>query len=55
MEFQNFLAQSNPSPLEYGLNRAEDGTLVSPRSLISVSTSEGNNTPLPTLGFVLYF
>lgn len=54
-EVQNFLAQPNPTPPEYGLNRAEDGSLVSPRSLISVSTSGGNSTPLPTLGFVLYF
>ena len=54
-EVQNFLAQPNPTPEEYGLNRSEDGTVILPRSLVPVSTNEGNNTPLPSFGFVLFF
>ena len=54
-EVQNFLAQPNPTPEEYGLNRDLEGNLISPRSLVKVNTTEGNNTPLPTIGFVLYF
>lgn len=54
-EVQNFLAQPNPTPEEYGLNRDVEGNLISPRSLVLVNTSEGNNTPLPSFGFVLYF
>ena len=54
-EVQNFLAQPNPTPEEYGLNRNSDGTVIVPRSLVPVSTSEGNNTPLPSFGFVLFF
>ena len=55
LEVQNFLAQPNPTPEEYGLNRSEDGTVILPRSLVPVSTNEGNNTPLPSFGFVLFF
>ena len=54
-EVQNFLAQPNPNPEEYGLNRDLEGNLISPRSLVKVNTTEGNNTPIPTIGFVLYF
>ena len=54
-EVQNFLAQPNPSPEEYGLNRDLNGGIILPRSLVPVSTNEGNNTPLPSFGFVLYF
>ncbi len=54
-EVQNFLAQSNPSPEEYGLNRSDEGTIILPRSLIPVTTNEGNSSPLPSFGFVLFF
>ncbi len=54
-EIQNFLAQPNPTPEEYGLNRAEDGSIILPRSLVPVTTNEGNNAPLPSFGFVLFF
>src|SRR6056300_399681 len=54
-EVQNFLAQPNPTPPEYGLNRGTDGSEVLPRSLVQLSTTEGNSTPLPSFGFVLYF
>ncbi len=54
-EIQNFLGQSNPTPEEYGLNRNANGEVILPRSLVSVSTDEGNSSPLPSFGFVLYF
>jgi len=49
------LAQPNPTPEEYGLNRNDEGLVVLPKSLVPVSTNEGNNTPLPSFGFVLFF
>ncbi len=54
-EIQNFLAQPNQTPEEYGLNRDIEGNVIVPQSLVVVNTSEGNNTPLPSFGFVLYF
>ena len=54
-EIQNFLGQPNPAPEEYGLNRGLTGEVILPRSLVPVSTNEGNSTPLPSFGFVLYF
>ena len=32
-EVQNFLAQPNPTPPEYGLNRNLDGTIIIPKNL----------------------
>jgi len=54
-EIQNFLAQSIPLPEEYGLNRDENGELVSPNSLVRVDTNENNNIPIPTFGLVFDF
>jgi len=54
-EVQNFLAQPNPTPPEYGLNRTAEGELISPKSLVEVSLNDGNSSPLPTFGLVLYF
>ena len=54
-EIQNFLAQSNPTPEEYGLNRLEDGTVTLPRSLVPVSSGGENSSTLPSFGFVLFF
>ncbi len=54
-EVQNFLAQPNPTPQEYGLNRNPDGTIIMPRNLVPVLNQEGNSSPLPTFGFVLFF
>ena len=54
-EVQNFLAQPNPTPPEYGLNRTAEGEIISPKSLIEVSLNDGNSSPLPTFGLVLYF
>ena len=54
-DIQNFLAQPNPTPEEFGLNRNEEGNIIEPRSLVSVSTTQGNSSPLPSFGFVLFF
>ena len=54
-EVQNFIAQPNPAPQEYGLNRSDDGEISIPRSLVPVSTGDGNSSPLPSFGFVLFF
>tara|TARA_X000000368_G_scaffold410391_1_gene393787 strand:- start:651 stop:3017 length:2367 start_codon:yes stop_codon:yes gene_type:complete len=54
-EIQNFLAQSIPRPEEFGLNRNENGELISPNSLVRVDTDENNNIPIPTFGLVFDF
>ena len=54
-EVQNFMAQPNPAPQEYGLDRSDDGEISMPRSLVPVSTGDGNSSPLPSFGFVLFF
>ena len=54
-DIQNFLAQPNPTPQEFGLNRNDEGIIIEPRSLVPVSTTEGNSSPLPSFGFVLFF
>ncbi len=54
-DIQNFLAQPNPTPEEFGLNRNEEGNIIEPRSLVPVSTTDGNSSPLPSFGFVLFF
>ena len=54
-EIQNFLAQSIPLPEEFGLNRAENGELIIPNSLVRVDTNENNNIPIPTFGLVFDF
>ena len=54
-EVQNFLAQPNPTPPEYGLNRTAEGDLINPISLVELSLNDSNSTPLPSFGLVLYF
>ena len=54
-EVQNFLAQTNPVPDDYGLNRDAQGTIIQPESLVVIDENDRNNTPLPSFGFVLYF
>ena len=54
-EVQNFLAQPNPTPPEYGLSRNPDGSLITPTSLVELNLNDNNNTLLPTFGLVLYF
>ena len=52
-EVQNILAQNNPQPPEFGLNRDENGGLVSPRSLVELV--QDNGQPIPSIGIVLDF
>lgn len=54
LEVQNFLAQAVPRPLEYGLERNDDGSEVFPRNLIQIDTNR-TETPLPSFGFVFDF
>ena len=54
-EVQNFLAQTNPIPDDYGLNRDGEGNVIQPQSLVVIDRDGQNNTPIPSFGFVLYF
>ena len=54
LEVQNFLAQGVPRPLEYGLERTDDGMEVQPRNLVVIDTDR-TQTPLPSFGFVFDF
>jgi len=54
LEVQNFLAQAVPRPLEYGLERTDDGMEVQPRNLVVIDTDR-TQTPLPSFGFVFDF
>ena len=47
--------QKKENPQEFGLNRNDEGIIIEPRSLVPVSTTEGNSSPLPSFGFVLFF
>ena len=52
-EVQNILAQNNPQPPEYGLNREESGAIIEPRSLIAIM--QDNGRPIPSIGIVIDF
>lgn len=54
IEFQNFLAQENPRPDEYTLDRDDQGMLIQPATLVKIER-ESNNTPFPSFGFVFDF
>ena len=54
-EVQNFLANANPRPDEYGLNRDENGSLISPKSLVQVNAEGDTAIPIPSFGFVIDF
>jgi hypothetical protein len=54
LEIQNFLAQENPRPDEYGLARNDDGSLITPETLVKIDTDQ-SNTPFPSFGFVFDF
>jgi hypothetical protein len=54
-DFQNFFAQGTPSPDDYGLARAEDGTLLLPRQLVRIAREDQNNVPIPSFGIVVDF
>lgn len=54
LEIQNILAQSNPSEPRYGLDRNENGEIITPRSLVLVNPTDEAEV-LPSIGLVLNF
>ena len=55
LEVQNFLVQTIPTPDRIGYDRDENGALQSPLTLVPIDSSEDGGTPIPSIGFVLYF
>ena len=53
LEIQNILAQTAPEAPSYGLDRDDDGNVVSPQSLVVIEASSGR--PIPTIGIVVDF
>ncbi len=54
LEIQNILAQENPQVPQYGLNRTEDGEVITPRELVQVNLNNTANV-LPSIGLVINF
>lgn len=54
LEVQNVLAQENPEPPQYGLNRTETGEVITPRELVQVNLENSANV-LPSIGLVVNF
>ena len=54
IDIQNVLAQINPQPKEFGLQRNIDGSLVFPENLIPIQ-SERSRSPIPSFGLVFDF
>jgi len=54
LEIQNVLAQTGPSEPRYGLDRNENGEIITPRNLIRVDLSQDASV-LPSIGLVLNF
>ncbi len=50
-ELQNALAQNNPSPPEFGLDRDDAGNIVEPRQLVEVAQSPSSVLPIIGLAF----
>ncbi|SHG25537.1 TonB-dependent Receptor Plug Domain [Flavobacterium micromati] len=53
LDVQNALGQTIPQPIEFGLNRDQNGQITNPRSLVGVDGAEG--TVIPSLGIILDF
>ncbi|MCB0631316.1 MAG: TonB-dependent receptor [Saprospiraceae bacterium] len=53
LEFQNAFNQNLPSEPQYGLDRDENGELISPAALVEIR--QDNSSLLPIIGFVLDF
>jgi len=53
IDIQNVLAQNNPQPPDYGLNRNIDGTIIEPRSLVEIPDDTG--TLIPSIGIIWDF
>lgn len=54
MEIQNVLGTENPSEPRYGLDRDENGDVITPRSLVRVDATDDGSV-LPSIGLVLNF
>ncbi|OAB26205.1 TonB-dependent Receptor Plug Domain [Flavobacterium fryxellicola] len=53
LDVQNALGQIIPQPIEFGLNRDQNGQIINPRSLLGIDAAEG--TVIPSLGIILDF
>jgi hypothetical protein len=53
IDIQNVLSQKIPEPTAFGLNRDDDGTIINPRSLVSVNVAD--RQVIPTIGIILDF
>ncbi len=53
VEAQNVLGQEIPQPTEFGLARGTDGTIIEPRSLVSIESDTGQI--IPSIGIVVDF
>lgn len=54
LEVQNVLMQTSPSEPRYGLDRNEEGEIITPRRLVKVNSTDEAEV-LPTIGLVLNF
>tara|TARA_R100000963_G_C4632991_1_gene97633 strand:+ start:219 stop:887 length:669 start_codon:yes stop_codon:yes gene_type:complete len=54
LEIQNVLAQTGPSEPRYGLDRNENGEIITPRNLVRVDLTQDASV-LPSIGLVLNF
>jgi hypothetical protein len=54
LEVQNVLAQTSPSEPRYGLDRNENGEVITPRALVQVNRTNEAEV-LPSIGLVLNF
>ncbi|MEX2478198.1 MAG: TonB-dependent receptor [Gracilimonas sp.] len=54
LEVQNILVQSSPSEPRFGLDRNQNGEIITPRELVQVSATESGEV-LPSIGLVLNF
>ena len=53
LEAQNVLGQNIPQPPQFGLNRNANGTVVEPRSLVTIANDGGQI--IPSIGIVVDF
>ena len=53
IEAQNILSQEIPQPTEFGLNRSLDGSIIEPRSLVSIEMD--SRQVIPSLGIIVDF
>lgn len=54
LEIQNILAQENPQAPQFGLDRTQNGDIITPRELVQVNLNNSANV-LPSIGLVINF